>query len=103
MDNMALVRALQDSGDPFFRALGTLAALREQRGQQYNQGGIKLEDYFPFGRHSYAHMCWLKAMRMRSTLNNAGTEYNLDFADSAMDLANYSIFTLMAELERPKT
>lgn len=96
MDDAAIVTALLASEDPYMRALGSLAELKQTRGKQYNRGGIKLEDYFPFGRISYAHMCWLKAMRLRA---NASTisKYSPEFIDSALDLANYSIFAVMAE------
>lgn len=96
MNTAELAAALQLSEDPYFRALGDLASLKLQRGEQYNSNGVRLEDYFPLGRASYVQMCHVKTLRMRSTMGAKP----IDFMDSAIDLANYAIFTYMSE--KPK-
>ena len=38
------VKLMQESKDPFMRVLGQLAALKAQRGREYNRGDVKLSD-----------------------------------------------------------
>lgn len=94
MTDAELLAALVKAEDPFLRVLGRLGALKLQRGQQYNVNNIELEDYFPFGRTSYVQMVHIKALRMRVNLDGKG------YLDSALDLANYTIFAIMAEEKR---
>jgi hypothetical protein len=109
MDNAQIVEALLASEDAYFRALGSLASIKLERGKQYNQGTVKLEDYFPLGRASYIQMAWVKTQRAVSQCQKLAREpitieqrCNPEFADSVLDLANYAIFALMAEEEKPK-
>jgi len=98
MDQLDLetIKLLAASKDPYLRVLAELASLKHQRGEQYNSNGVRLEDYFPLGRASYVQMCHVKTLRMRSTMGATP----IDFMDSAIDLANYAIFTYMGEKDR---
>jgi hypothetical protein len=93
MTDAELLAALATAKDPYLRVLGRLGLLQQERGAQYNTGGVQLADYFPLGRVSYYQMVHVKALRMRSTMTNNQATY----VDSIMDLINYAIFAAMAE------
>lgn len=101
MTNAELIQALLESEDPFTRVLGILAELKHQRGLVYNRGTVKLEQYFPLGRASYAHMIHVKALRSISLVQSGlGIAYSEDYMDTMLDCANYAIFGVMAEYEK---
>lgn len=60
----------------------------EERGEDYNNEGIKIMDYFPFNDVSYLQMIWLKTLRLRS-LKNAPKGKKLE---DIRDLINYAAF-----------
>lgn len=64
------------------------ALIRAERGRTYNQGSVRLEDYFPLGDASYYQMVHLKLLRARSIMG--GAEGSLE--DSLVDLLNYGAF-----------
>lgn len=90
-----IVEKMRASNDPYFRALGDMAALKLERGRQYNQGGVALKDYFPFGRRSYFQMVWVKTLRAKANLDGRKGVW----LDSLRDLVNYAIFAVCAEEE----
>lgn len=92
MTDAELLAALVTAESPYLRALGRLGQLEAQRGAQYNINGIRRADYFPDGRRSYVQMMHMKVTRARATIGL--TE---PYVDSIMDLANYTIFAIMAE------
>lgn len=87
------VKLLAASKDPYLRVLAELATLRDRKSADYNEHGVELEDYFPFGFISYVQMIWVKVLRIRSLVNEDGL--NESVQDSLRDLINYAIFALM--------
>jgi len=68
--------------------------LMESKHGDYNEGGVTLESYFPFGNKSYAQMLHVKTMRMVSLLQS-GREPNYESVeDTVRDLINYSVYYL---------
>jgi hypothetical protein len=63
-----------------------------KKGEDYNSA-VTLEQYFPFGDHSYVQMIHLKALRLvslaeKSQINFEGKQ------DTVLDLINYCVFYL---------
>ena len=67
-----------------------------ERGKEYNLGMVKLEDYFPFGLWSYAHMVHWEATRLVSLsgwidVGGEGVKYK-KLKEHLGDLVNYCKF-----------
>ena len=76
--------------EPLFR---DCSALRQQRGAQYNQGGVSLDDYFPYGHTSHAQMVHVKATRILAEMLGADMHPDVrDMAEHVRDLTNYLSF-----------
>lgn len=70
-------------------------ALVIKKGQDYNRTSVRVHDYFPFGHKSYVQMIFLKAMRLRSLVENDAAKPNFDsIEDTIYDLLNYVAFYL---------
>lgn len=77
-------------------SLVSVLRLRTTKAQDYNNGGVSLRDYFPFGLTSYVQMLFTKVMRLVS-LVKSGREHNATHESSRStiaDLANYSLYCL---------
>jgi len=94
------ISVLAASEDPYYRVLAQLAYLHSEKAADYDRGGVKNEDYFPFGDTSYAQMVWVKALRLRSLLSAKGTIQNESVLDMFLDFANYAIFALMRTVKK---
>lgn len=62
--------------------------------KDYDEGGVKLEDYFPFGDPSYVQMLHVKTMRLVSLTASGNTPTHESLKDTVLDLINYSVFYL---------
>lgn len=78
--------------------LGNAAQLQLKKSKDYNNGIVKLKDYFPFGLLSYAQMLHTKAMRLNSlasqsmaTNGDVKPEFE-SVKDTALDMINYASF-----------
>ena len=81
------------TGDDFDRIVAPVRALIAKKGEDYNHA-VKLEEYFPFGDKSHVQMCYMKAMRMRSLVQQ-DRQPNFDSVlDTAQDLLAYTVFYL---------
>lgn len=60
----------------------------------YN-GGVDLENYFPFGLKSYAHMLHIKSQRIVSIAKTEEVPNFESVRDTAMDIINYAAFLIM--------
>jgi hypothetical protein len=65
-----------------------------KKGEDYNQGEAKLEQYFPFGDYSYIQMIHLKALRLVSLIGKTEKPNYEGIEDTLYDLLNYVIFYL---------
>ena len=92
------IKLLAASKDPYLRVLAGIALLRDKKSADYNDHGVELKDYFPFGLHSYVQMIWIKTLRLRAVLNAVEVK-NESMDDSLRDLVNYAIFALMRNNE----
>lgn len=92
------IKLLAASKDPYLRVLAGIALLRAKKSADYNDHGVALEDYFPFGFISYVQMIWVKVLRVRSLVNEDAVN-NESVDDSLRDLVNYAIFALMRNHE----
>ena len=77
-------------------ALVTALKTRAQRDTEYNQGGVSVTDYFPFGAASYAQMLHVKCLRITSHVKRGVGMENGSLRDSVEDLLNYATFALEA-------
>lgn len=68
------------------------AKIRIQRGKDYNNGTIGIDDYFPLGTVSYGTILHIKATRMLSLAEAARPLDDPAVEDSAVDLLNYATF-----------
>ena len=84
---------LANSEDAYMRVLADLAHLRARKSADYDDHGVQLADYFPFGFVSYVQMIWVKTLRLRSLVDKDSVNEGVD--DSLKDLINYAIFALM--------
>lgn len=73
--------------------------LQELKGKDYN-GNVTIDDYFPFGEKSYAHMVHTKYLRMMSVLEQESTNFE-SLEDTLLDMINYCSF-FAAYLENKK-
>lgn len=81
------------TGDDFDRTVAPIRALIAKKGQDYNHA-VQLEEYFPFNDRSYVQMCYMKAMRLRSLVQQ-DRQPNFDSVlDTAQDLLAYTVFYL---------
>lgn len=60
---------------------------RIEKGKQYNQAGVSIEDYFPLGHTSYTQMVHLKAKRLVAEVgaNSGNNSLNPSYRGSAVD------------------
>lgn len=65
-----------------------LAALRAQKGADYNTG-MELRDYFPMGHRSYFQMVWVKVKRLQSLVTVPRKAVHERVRDSILDALNY--------------
>lgn len=84
--------------EEFDKVVAPVRALIIKKGQDYNSN-VKLEEYFPFGDRSHVQMCYMKAMRLRSLVQQDRTPNFDSVLDTAQDLLAYTVFYL-AFLER---
>jgi hypothetical protein len=80
---------------------GVCAAVRKERGDQYNQAGVDLGDYFPFDHVSHAQMVHVKGTRLRAEVQ--GSNFNPEFSalrEHLRDLVNYACFWYEFALEQ---
>lgn len=80
-----------------YKILKECSDVLKKKGQDYNNGSIKPEDYFLFGRLSYVQMIHLKCTRLRSLIETKKPNYE-SVEDTLVDLINYA--ALFAEYER---
>jgi hypothetical protein len=69
--------------------LHSCAELLDKKGQDYNASGVSRDDYFPFGRMSYMQMIHIKYLRLRSLINQDGSNFE-SIDDTLQDLINYA-------------
>jgi hypothetical protein len=74
--------------------------------QDYNQGGVSLESYFPFGLESYIQMLHVKHQRLLSLtqqqVNGSPAPQFESIKDTVLDQINYCIFLLQYLEKQPK-
>lgn len=78
-------------------ALAESAILQVRKSQDYNDNGVTLDDYFPFGQMSYAQMMHVKVMRLisLSRMQSAGQQPNFEgIVDTLKDIINYASFNV---------
>lgn len=81
------------TGEEFDKTVAPIRALIAKKGQDYNHA-VKLEEYFPFGDRSHVQMIYVKAMRLRSLVQQ-DRQPNFDSVlDTAQDLLAYTAFYL---------
>lgn len=71
--------------------------MRLRKAQDYNEGPVKLRDYFPFGLTSYAQMIHVKSMRLVSLAAQGEQPINESVRDTLVDLINYCCFAAEAD------
>lgn len=64
--------------------------------EDYNQGAVTLDAYFPFGDYSYVQMLHVKILRLVSLCSqDPTTKPNYEsIEDTLLDLLNYTVFYL---------
>lgn len=81
------------TGEEFDKTVAPIRALIAKKGQDYNHA-VKLEEYFPFGDRSHVQMIYVKAMRLRSLVQQ-DRQPNFDSVlDTAQDLLAYTAYYL---------
>ena len=81
------------TGEEFDKAVSPIRALIAKKGEDYNHA-VKLEEYFPFQDKSHVQMVYMKAMRLRSLVQQ-DRQPNFDSVlDTAQDLLAYTAFYL---------
>lgn len=68
-------------------------ALVVKKHKDYQNNGVQLYEYFPFGHKSYAQMIHIKATRVRA-LADSHRPTNESVKDTILDLINYAVFYL---------
>ena len=84
--------------EEFDKVVAPIRALIIRKGQDYNSN-VKLEEYFPFGDRSHVQMVYMKAMRLRSLVQQDRMPNFDSVLDTAQDLLAYTVFYL-AYLEK---
>jgi len=99
---MEHIRDVQENADEPIASLTILdtmsPAIREavelsfRKAQDYNDGDVTRDDYFPFGDISYLQMLWVKMMRLRSLHDKSEGANFESLRDTLLDMINYSAF-----------
>lgn len=92
------------TGEEFDAIVAPIRNLIAKKGEDYNHA-VKLQEYFPFGQKSYVQMCYMKAMRMRSLVQQNTTPNFDSMKDTVQDEIAYAVFFLAfleAEEQRAK-
>ena len=71
------------------KILSDCANLLELKGQDYNAGTVKRDDYYLYGRQSLMTMVHTKYLRLKSLIDADSTNFE-SVKDTLMDLINYS-------------
>ena len=95
-DRIAIAFALGvlDSTDGFPRPLLSAMRLQLRKDDDYNQGTVKLDDYFPFLLKSYVQEINKKSLRLVSLAQAGRVPSNETVRDTLLDLINYCCFAL---------
>jgi len=92
----ALALSLTEVMAGTFPLFAVCADIRRQRGKQYNQGDIDIQDYFPYGDVSNAQMLHVKATRIQAEMQGClfrGEEMEFEVLQEHLrDLVNYLCF-----------
>ena len=80
-----------------YKILKECSEILKKKGEDYNNGTIKPEDYFLYGRKSYMQMIHLKTTRLKSLMETKEVNYE-SLEDTLIDLINYA--ALWASYER---
>jgi len=64
--------------------------IQQRKGEDYNAGKVKFEDYFIFGHKSYVQMLYLKALRLVSLVEKESAPNFDGIDDTLIDLAVYA-------------
>lgn len=78
----------------FFELVNPVAELLEAKHHDYDAGGVKLEDYFPFNDQSYVQMIHVKTLRLVSLLSSGNYPKHEAIRDTLEDMINYAVFYL---------
>lgn len=70
----------------FFKAV----QIEVKKGEDYNAGTVKFEDYFPFGDKSYVQILFMKALRLVSLVEKDGESNFEGIDDTLMDMIVYA-------------
>ena len=81
------------TGEEFDKITAPVRDLIAAKAADYNHA-VKLEEYFPFHDRSYVQMCYMKAMRMRSLVQQDRKPNFDSIKDTAQDLLAYTVFYL---------
>ena len=65
--------------------------LRQRKDQDYNSGGVGIDDYFPFKDQSYMHEINKKVLRLKSLIAAGHEPCNESIRDNLIDLVNYCV------------
>ena len=68
------------------------AALRARKGKDYNDAGLNIAEYFPFGEVSFVQMLYVKALRLVSLARRPRETVHEPLRDTVIDLLNYASY-----------
>ena len=80
-----------------YKILKECSDILKKKGEDYNNGSVKPDDYFLYGRKSYLQMVHLKTTRLKSLMETEKVNYE-SLEDTLIDLINYA--ALWASKER---
>ena len=80
--------------DEFMGIVLPVAKLVELKSGDYpvDASAVTLEQYFPFGHKSYAHMVWTKGLRLRSLVASEKVPTFEGVEDTVDDMIAYLVF-----------